>query len=122
MMSPPLLFLLLLVSSRAFSPLPSSLTGKSVSAVVCTRQHRPSLSQRRPTTMTKPFLEHFALGSKEADGGGAESSRRTMEITSSSSGEEDDEVCVVAEEELSDTKKLLKQVKDAGTAGVISYA
>lgn len=68
---------------------------------------------------TKPFLKHFALGSKEADGGGAESSPRTMEITSS---EEDDEECVVAEEELSDTQKLLKQVKEAGTAGVISYA
>jgi len=36
--------------------------------------------------------------------------------------EEDEEVCVVEEEELSETKKLLKQVKEAGTAGVISYA
>jgi len=26
------------------------------------------------------------------------------------------------EEELSETKKLLKQVKEAGTAGVVSYA
>jgi len=32
----------------------------------------------------------------------------------------DDEVCEV--KELSDTEKLLKQVKEAGTAGVISYA
>lgn len=35
-----------------------------------------------------------------------------------------DEECVVPEEveELSETKKLLKQVKEAGTAGVVSYA
>eukprot|EP00555_Chaetoceros_dichaeta_P003382 CAMPEP_0198248888 /NCGR_PEP_ID=MMETSP1447-20131203/549_1 /TAXON_ID=420782 /ORGANISM="Chaetoceros dichaeta, Strain CCMP1751" /LENGTH=145 /DNA_ID=CAMNT_0043933379 /DNA_START=223 /DNA_END=660 /DNA_ORIENTATION=+ len=37
-------------------------------------------------------------------------------------GDDDEEICVVAEEELSETKKLLKQVKEAGTAGVISYA
>lgn len=36
--------------------------------------------------------------------------------------DDDDEICVVEEEELSETKKLLKQVKEAGTAGVISYA
>ena len=36
----------------------------------------------------------------------------------------DEEGCVVPEEEeeLSDTQKLMKQVKDAGLAGVISYA
>lgn len=49
-----------------------------------------------------------------------------MEISSSSAlSDDDDELCVVAaatEEELSDTEKLLKQVKEAGTAGVISYA
>jgi len=37
----------------------------------------------------------------------------SMEVT--------DEECVVPEE-LSETKKLLKQVKEAGTAGVVSYA
>jgi len=38
--------------------------------------------------------------------------------------EEKEEVCVVPpeEEQLSDTQKLMKQVKDAGLAGVISYA
>lgn len=38
-----------------------------------------------------------------------------------SSAVEVDEECVVPEE-LSDTEKLLKQVKEAGTAGVVSYA
>jgi len=35
--------------------------------------------------------------------------------------EDDDEVCVLPEE-LSETQQLMKQVKDAGLAGVISYA
>jgi hypothetical protein len=33
-----------------------------------------------------------------------------------------DEAVVEVEEEMSETKKLLKKVKDAGTAGIISYA
>jgi len=33
-----------------------------------------------------------------------------------------DEECAVEEKELSETQKLLQQVKDAGTAGIISYA
>lgn len=36
--------------------------------------------------------------------------------------DKDGEVDVEVEEELSETKKLLKQVKEAGTAGIISYA
>lgn len=45
-----------------------------------------------------------------------------LEASNSKVDDDGEEICVVAEEELSETQKLLKQVKESGTAGVISYA
>lgn len=134
-MSPPVLLLLLLASSTvAFSPRPSTLAIKCSSRSVCPHEKIPPIEvfgfQRRAVAggnkmSMPPFLKQ--LGSKKTDGG-VESSSQVMEISGESSltgnaNDEDDEgECVVAEEELSETQKLLKQVKEAGTAGVISYA
>eukprot|EP00557_Chaetoceros_sp_GSL56_P006609 CAMPEP_0176488408 /NCGR_PEP_ID=MMETSP0200_2-20121128/6690_1 /TAXON_ID=947934 /ORGANISM="Chaetoceros sp., Strain GSL56" /LENGTH=167 /DNA_ID=CAMNT_0017885383 /DNA_START=742 /DNA_END=1245 /DNA_ORIENTATION=- len=52
-------------------------------------------------------------------------SEQEEDKSSDASALKDDKECAIAtepEEELSETKKLLKQVKEAGTAGVISYA
>lgn len=77
-----------------------------------------------------PFLKKLGLKKPEKPlfGGEEESSEdggvATMEkpkpyLESLSAGDE----CVVAEEEeLSESQKLLKKVKEAGTAGIISYA
>ena len=45
-----------------------------------------------------------------------------QKLKASATKDKDGEVDVEVEEELSETKKLLKQVKEAGTAGIISYA
>jgi len=129
-MSPAVLFLLLLASSAAaFSPHPSTLTLTSASRSGCPGEYCPpaeTFGFQRRTGGNKmnmpPFLKQ--LRSKKTDGG-VESSSQVMDISSvtgKGNEEDDEEICVVAEEELSETKKLLKQVKEAGTAGIISYA
>ena len=76
-----------------------------------------------------PFLKKLGLKKPEKPIFGEESSNNDSntaviinedEVVSTTSAIKDDE-CVV-EEELTETQKLLKQVKEAGTAGVISYA
>lgn len=117
MTSSPLLFLLLLASATAFSPQSTPFTTGKAKSVVCSRDELSRDQRCSPLTIRSrdrsmpPFLQQ--LGSKKSDG--------VMEI-SSAMDDDDDEICVVEEEELSETKKLLKQVKEAGTAGVISYA
>lgn len=123
---------LIVVASEAFSP--SSFTGSATS--VCSRAELttelscpPSVGfGRRGTNMSMPpFLKKLGLKKPEKPIFGDESSNdsnailpKEEGIVSTTSEIKDDE-CVV-EEELSDTQKLLKQVKEAGTAGVISYA
>lgn len=76
-----------------------------------------------------PFLKKLGLkkpGSKEeepeSDGNTAviikEEEAVPTEAASAANGEE----CAIEEKELTETEKLLKQVKESGTAGVISYA
>ena len=123
-------FLCLVVSASAFTErVPSSFAGRA--SAVCSREElRTELScppvrttMRRGTSLSMPpFLKKLGLkkpdksifGGKEED----ESSATVLEA------EEEAEGCIVPEEEkeLSETEKLLKKVKESGTAGVVSYA
>ena len=71
-----------------------------------------------------PFLKKLGLkkpGSKEEDSGNtAVIIKEEEEETAVAVA--DDECEIKEEEELTETQKLLKQVKESGTAGVISYA
>jgi len=76
-----------------------------------------------------PFLKNFKPGGSEDDV--VQSSVATIQAETeketpmkSVAVVNNDEECIVPEEEkeLSETEKLLKKVKEAGTAGVVSYA
>jgi len=110
MTSSPLLFLLLLVaSSTAFSPSSTFTTPLELS---CPHSTNTAAARVVPRSSTPVFLLQPLAVSKKPD---------ALEI--STSLDDDDELCIVApEEELSDTQILLQKIKDAGTAGVISYA
>jgi len=137
--------LCLLASASAFSPFPSSFTGRATS--VCSREELttelscpPSRtnSLSRGSMSMPPFLKKLGLKKPEKPifGFGGNKEEEAKEEASSAVAvlEEEpeitnatlaiDEECVVPEEveELSETQKLMKQVKESGTAGVISYA
>mmetsp|Transcript_16752 Transcript_16752/g.23717 ORF Transcript_16752/g.23717 Transcript_16752/m.23717 type:complete len:228 (+) Transcript_16752:83-766(+) len=130
-------FLAITLTGESFSPLRSSaFTGRVTS--VCSREElttelsSPSCSAgfrpgKRVGMSMPPFLKK--LGLKKPSNKEDEETNASVAILDNPS--EDDssvtsalnEECVVKEEEeLSETQKLLKQVKEAGTAGVISYA
>ena len=127
-------YILIAQPCTGFNKYHSSFTGRASS--VCSRAELttalscpPSQSTfRRGSNMSMPpFLKK--LGLKKPEKPILDSGNNDEEATSSISNDkvsivsenENDEECVV-EEELSETQKLLKQVKEAGTAGVISYA
>ena len=82
--------------------------------------------------LKKPEKPLFGGEEEKSEDGGvaiAERPKPYLETLSSDNGDDKkavatvDEECVITEEEeLSESQKLLKQVKEAGTAGVISYA
>mmetsp|Transcript_12731 Transcript_12731/g.37462 ORF Transcript_12731/g.37462 Transcript_12731/m.37462 type:complete len:237 (-) Transcript_12731:126-836(-) len=136
-------FVCLVVSASAFTTNPSSFTGRVSN--VCSRAELtteltcpPSRSNpssfRRGTGMSMPpFLKKLGLKKPEEPIFGGEKDDSSQQVVVLGKTEETkdekksaitDEECVLPEEveELSQTKKLLKQVKEAGTAGVLSYA
>jgi hypothetical protein len=141
--------LCLIASVSAFSRQPSAFTGREVcsKAELTTELSCPPSSSlggmRRGNTLSMPpFLKKLGLKKPEkpvAGGasqayldqlgdktGEANTSVSIMEKTDEETKANDaalivDEECVI-EEELSESQKLMKQVKEAGTAGVISYA
>lgn len=78
--------------------------------------------QRRTTPRNK-FIFQAADGNK-SDVGLLEPQQAvaTDSPTETNGAKADEECIVVEEEELTETQKLLKKVKQAGTAGAISYA
>jgi len=74
--------------------------------------------------LKKPENNFFGGGKEENGASAVEEAPPTASVAVEGSvTAEKEENCVVPEEEeLSETKKLLKQVKEAGTAGVVSYA
>jgi hypothetical protein len=68
--------------------------------------------------------EPIVLEKPEADVNGEDKPQLlAVEASNDSTAAVDDELCAVKEEEeTSETQKLMKQVKDSGVAGVISYA
>jgi len=133
------------VQAAAFLP-SSSFTGSATS--VCSREEltteyscpAPMSSfhngRSRANLSMPPFLKKLGLKKPEKSiFGGNKEEENASSSTAVIIKEEDaaatttaattsvNEECVVEEEkELSETEKLLKQVKEAGTAGVISYA
>jgi len=136
------ILLALCTTTSAFTPtrgLPSSFTGHITS--VCTRGELRIGYSCAPNAFTKgrkgtnmamqPFLEK--LGLKKADNADVDSDggNQSLSIIDNTEKEakgaatiskETDVVVPEEEEELSETKKLLKQVKESGTAGIVSYA
>ena len=94
-----ILILLAASSAQAFAPLPT------VTSVVG-RHHKMSVGSSQPVMfMAAPTTEDKTENALDAVNGQAS------------------EVPVEkVEEEMSETQKLMKQVKEAGTAGVVSYA
>ena len=141
------LLLLLACSASAFQRLaPSSFTGRA-SSVASRDELTTELScppartnnlQRGNSMSMPPFLKKLGLkkplfgGEEESseDGGVATMEKPTpyLETLSADGGDDKavasagDECVVAEEEELSESQKLLKKVKEAGTAGIISYA
>jgi hypothetical protein len=79
--------------------------------------------QRRTTTRNKFIFK--AADDNKSDVGLLEPQQAvaTDSPTETNNGAKADEECIlVEEEELTETQKLLKKVKQAGTAGAISYA
>mmetsp|Transcript_8210 Transcript_8210/g.12366 ORF Transcript_8210/g.12366 Transcript_8210/m.12366 type:complete len:229 (+) Transcript_8210:108-794(+) len=134
-----------LLGTAAFAPFPSSFTGSASS--VCSRGELttelscPSSSaafnrHRGRNLGMPPFLKKLGLKKPEKPifGGDEESSDNTAvlvkeeeaktvdAVTSESTSTNGSAVVEEEEEELSQTEKLLKQVRESGTAGVISYA
>jgi hypothetical protein len=79
----------------------------------------------------QPFLEKLGLkkaDNADADSDGSNQPVSIIDITEKEAkddatiSKETDLVVPEEEEELSETKKLLKQVKESGTAGIVSYA
>mmetsp|Transcript_3612 Transcript_3612/g.5287 ORF Transcript_3612/g.5287 Transcript_3612/m.5287 type:complete len:234 (+) Transcript_3612:167-868(+) len=133
----------LLVVASAFSPFPSSFTGRATS--VCSRDELttelscpPSRTRSisRGSMSMPPFLKKLGLKKPENPffGGNKEKEEEEPSSVAVLDGEPEpepakdtvavDEECIVPEdeEELSETQKLMKQVKESGTAGVVSYA
>ena len=94
-----MLILLAASSAQAFAPLPTV-------TFVVGRHHKVSVVSSQPVMfMAAPTTEDKTENALEAVNGQAS------------------EVPVEkVEEEMSETQKLMKQVKEAGTAGVVSYA
>ena len=68
-----------------------------------------------------PFLKKLGLKKPGSDDNKEEDSANTAVIIQED--DQADDTCEVGDEkELTETEKLLKQVKEAGTAGVVSYA
>ncbi len=77
--------------------------------------------QRRTTTRNKFIFK--AADDNKSDVGLLEPQQAVAESPTETNGVKADEECIlVEEEELTETQKLLKKVKQAGTAGAISYA
>jgi hypothetical protein len=116
--------LLSITAVTAFSPFPSSFTGRATS--VCTREElttgytcvpsSSSLGRKGSNMGMPPFLKKLGLKKPGSDDNQEDSDTTTAVITADEGGE------IKEEEELTETEKLLKQVKEAGTAGVVSYA
>lgn len=125
---------LLIVSCHGFGRSPSSFTGRTSS--VCSRAELttelscpPSRSAFRhgSNLSMPPFLKKLGLKKPETPLFGGEEETTTKQIIAEDSKTKaavavDEECAVPEEKELTETEKLLKQVKEAGTAGVISYA
>jgi len=133
------LFAFLLVTSVAsFQTYPNSFIGRA--GDVCSREQLASgvvfpsavatFGQRENMCMgirMPPFLKRLGLRKNVVEDTSTitavavpEDETATLEVVESEVQPVTDEVKV--EEEVSETKKLLKRVKEAGTAGVISYA
>ncbi len=122
--------LLSLTAVSAFTTNPSSFTGRASS--VCSKAElttgytcvssSAALGRKGSNMGMPPFLKKLGLkkpGSNEEDNGNTAVIIKEEE-TAVVVG--DDECEIKEEEELTETQKLLKQVKESGTAGVISYA
>lgn len=139
-------------TTNAFTPYPSSFTGSASSvcsrAELSTELRCPpsssSFSRHKGRNLgMPPFLKKLGLKKPEkplfGDGGEEEKSvggggggtalltkEEVVDVVASkeeiASTNNTVVVAVEEEEELSESKKLLKQVKEAGTAGIISYA
>ena len=143
------LLLLLACSASAFQRLaPSSFTGRASSVASCDElttelscpPARTNNLQRGNSMSMPPFLKKLGLkkpekplfgGEDKSEDGGVATMEKPKPYLETLSGDGDDkavlstaaEECVIAEEEeLSESQKLLKQVKEAGTAGIVSYA
>lgn len=120
----PLLFLSALTTLPnvvfSFTTGPSSLTGGAITRT--TNSAAPAIPSPRHPTQLHGLLPSFLTGNKdetdESDMPAATAESISPEVTEmaleTNGGEE--------EEELSEAKKLLQKVKQAGTAGAISYA
>jgi hypothetical protein len=82
------------------------------------------LARQDPAVLDKQETQATAISSSDDDKADAPVVTTTVAVAASlTAGPTDvDELCVVQEEEMTETQKLMKQVKDAGVAGVISYA
>jgi len=130
----------LLSSAFAFTPFPSSFTGSASS--VCSRGELTTELSCPPSSAAfnkhrgrnlgmPPFLKKLGLkkpgSNDEKDGGGTAVLVKEEEETKTTTlpkAETNDSAVVeeVEEKELSKSEQLLKQVKESGTAGIISYA
>jgi len=130
-----LLLLTIIATVSAFSPFPSSFTGRVTS--VCSREELStgytcvpasrSLGRKGSNMGMPPFLKKLGLKKPGSDDNKEEDSANTaviiQEDDQASAVAQADDTCEVGDEkELTETEKLLKQVKEAGTAGVVSYA
>jgi hypothetical protein len=97
-------FLLSLATVQSFAPNPS-FGGR-----------RPSLVQTKNAASLTPL---FAIDKEESAFATIDKSEV---ITAEGNGEANVEVKNEEEKELTETEKLMKQVKESGTAGVVSYA
>mmetsp|Transcript_14990 Transcript_14990/g.28210 ORF Transcript_14990/g.28210 Transcript_14990/m.28210 type:complete len:246 (-) Transcript_14990:222-959(-) len=134
---------LALTTTRAFAPLSSSISNHKTQ-ITDTKNHNDKKesrhyytnlttgSKRRNKVLynmkspeTTSVQEEESMATKAINKAVPILSEQEEDKSSDASALKDDKECAIAtepEEELSETKKLLKQVKEAGTAGVISYA
>jgi len=120
-------------SIYAFTKYASSFTGSASSVAsreeLTTKLSCPPSSStfgRRGTMLSMPpFLKKLGLKKPEKPIFGSEKEESTTAVVEDDTKyymkEVKDEECEVPEE-MTETQKLMKQVKDSGTAGVISYA
>uniref|UniRef100_A0A7S2UMP1 Uncharacterized protein n=1 Tax=Attheya septentrionalis TaxID=420275 RepID=A0A7S2UMP1_9STRA len=130
------LVVLVVTGVEAFAPLRSSFAGRVTS--VCrreelttelscppTRTSTSSSTQRHANMSMPPFLQKLGFKKPPKDDEEEETAPAVTTIVESPDGEQ-----VTAlessvpedEKELSETEKLLKKVKESGTAGIVSYA